>query len=120
MKPLFAIRLTLLLTACWVLSSCTTPYDPSDIGTASCSAWISEHFVKSAQAKTLNEWMFDYFRTQDLRIEPKDAWERGTYSEFSVVLFTSGFCQDHPHWTIRETAKRLVGNAQGLMVEAVI
>jgi hypothetical protein len=120
MKPLFAARLILLLTVCCVLSSCTTPYDPSDIGTTSCGAWTSEHSVKSAQAETLNKWMFDYFRTHDLKIESKDAWQRGEYSEFGVVWFADGFCRDHPHWTVKEAAKRLVGTAHQLMLEAVI
>jgi len=116
----FAIRLVLLLTACGVLSACTMPYDPSDMGTTPCRQWTSEHSAKSPQAETLNKWIFDYFRTHDLEIQSKDNWVRGVYTESSIVRFTSAACEIHPRRTIEETAKSLVKGAHQTMVEAVL
>jgi hypothetical protein len=113
---------------CSVLSLCllagcaaqrATSIGISGIGADTCTQWTSEHAAKSAQAVAQDKWMFDFFRTNKLRVEAKDSWPEGVYSEFYIVWATGLTCKEHPRWTIHELAERFVKGAEQTKLEAV-
>jgi hypothetical protein len=111
------------LSLCLVFAGCAaqrnTPSVNSGLGASSCAQWTTEHAAKSAQAAIQDEWMFDFLRSNDLRLEVKDAWQQGVYSKFYVVWATGLTCEEHPRWTIHELAARFVKNAKQTMLEGV-